>query len=79
MLSNEKIARINELSKRAKTTGLTKEEIMEQKKLREEYIQSFRASFKNQLHSIKVVDEEGQDVTPEKLKESKKGNNKFTH
>lgn len=79
MLSKEKIARINELAKRAKTTGLTKEEALEQKRLREEYLQSFRASFTDHLHSIKVVDERGNDVTPYKLKESKKYRNLPKH
>ncbi|QFT88973.1 hypothetical protein FIU87_09975 [Bacillus sp. THAF10] len=72
MLSKEKIARINALSKKKKTTGLTKEEEVEQKKLREEYIKTFRASMENTLQGVTIVDPEGNDVTPEKLKESKK-------
>ncbi|WP_100373051.1 DUF896 domain-containing protein [Bacillus sp. FJAT-45037] len=80
MLSKEKIARINELSKRAKSTGLTKVEAKEQQSLRQEYLQTFRSSFKNQLHSVKVVDEEGTDVTPKALKNSKeKQNGGLTH
>lgn len=79
MLSQEKVARINELAKRAKTTGLTSDELNEQKKLREEYIQTFRSNFTDQLHSIKVVDKKGRDVTPKKLKESKKGKNRPKH
>lgn len=72
MLSQDKIKRINELSRKSKESKLTDEEKQEQKDLRQEYLQSLRSSFENQLHSIKVVDEEGDDVTPEKLKESKK-------
>ncbi|MGO4887655.1 DUF896 domain-containing protein [Anaerobacillus sp. MEB173] len=72
MLSKEKISRINELANKAKTERLTKEEEAEQKQLRTEYISKFRSSMTNQLHSIKVVDEKGTDVTPKKLKESKK-------
>ncbi|EIT86881.1 hypothetical protein A374_04884 [Fictibacillus macauensis ZFHKF-1] len=72
MLTPEKLARINALAKKAKTDGLSKEETLEQKKLREEYLKNVRASFENRLHSIKVVDPNGNDVTPKKLKESKK-------
>ncbi|MFV8827248.1 DUF896 domain-containing protein [Alkalihalobacterium sp. APHAB7] len=79
MLSKEKIARINELANRAKTTGLTANEVKEQKELRAEYVKSFRASFKNQLHSVKVVDEKGQDVTTEKLKDAQKRNGDIKH
>jgi uncharacterized protein YnzC (UPF0291/DUF896 family) len=79
MLSKEKINRINELSKQAKTTGLTKKEETEQKQLRQEYLQAFRNSFKNQLHTVTVVDENGNDVTPDALKESKKNKNKRMH
>lgn len=80
MLSKEKINRINELSKKAKKCELTLEETKEQQLLRQEYINTFRSSFKNQLHSIKVVDEKGEDITPKKLKDSKvKKNNDIKH
>jgi len=65
------IDRINELSKKSKAEGLTDNEKKEQKQLREAYLQNFRARFKTHLKSIKVVDEEGNDVTPEKLKQEK--------
>ncbi|WP_088033827.1 DUF896 domain-containing protein [Evansella clarkii] len=82
MLDKNKLDRINFLARKAKTDGLTLKEQKEQKKLREEYLKSVRSSFKNQLKSIKVVDQEGTDVTPEKLKEEKRrnfGGNGFRH
>lgn len=72
MLPKEKIARINALSKKAKSEGLTKEETVEQQKLRQEYINTFRASMENTLQGVTIVDPEGNDVTPDKLKETKK-------
>ncbi|MEI2472809.1 DUF896 domain-containing protein, partial [Peribacillus frigoritolerans] len=42
MLSKEKIARINELSKKAKGEGLTEVEAKEQTQLRSEYLETFR-------------------------------------
>jgi len=56
MLTKEKLNRINELAKLSKARDLTEEEILEQKQLREEYIQVFRKTFKNQLDQIEVVD-----------------------
>lgn len=79
MLSKQELARINELAKLAKTTGLTAEEAKEQKELREAYLQTFRKSFTNQLHQVTVVDENGNDVTPDTLKESKKRKNERFH
>ncbi|GAE24359.1 hypothetical protein JCM9140_276 [Halalkalibacter wakoensis JCM 9140] len=79
MLSKEKLQRINELAKRAKTSGLTKKEENEQNMLRKEYLQTFRASFKNHLHSVTVVDENGNDVTPDALKESKRNKDNPLH
>ncbi|QQK80134.1 DUF896 domain-containing protein [Salicibibacter cibi] len=73
MISDEKLDRINELAKRQKTTGLTADEEDEQKGLREEYLQNFRTSFKQQIQNVSVVDENGNEVTPEKLR-SAKGN-----
>ncbi len=79
MLHQDKLNRINQLAKKAKDIGLTLSEAKEQKELRAEYLKGFRKSFENQLHSVKVVDEEGTDVTPEALKESKKRLNGHTH
>ena len=72
LLSKDKLNRISELSKKSKSEGLSKSEKEEQRELREEYLQEFRGAFKNHLKSIKVVDPEGTDVTPEKLKEEKR-------
>lgn len=73
MLSKEKLARINELAKKSKTTeGLTTVEKEEQAILREEYIERFRGGMRNHIEGMKVVDTEGNDVTPDKLKEIQK-------
>lgn len=68
MISSEKLNRINELSRKAKTIGLTDVEKQERHILRQEYIKSFRVQVLERLKSIKIVDESGNDVTPEKLK-----------
>ena len=44
---------------------MTPEEAVEQAKLREEYIEGYRRSVRHHIEGIKVVDEEGNDVTPE--------------
>ncbi len=56
VLTQEKITRINELAKLAKSRELTKDEKNEQEGLRKEYIKSFRESFKKQLDNIEIVD-----------------------
>ena len=53
------IKRINELANKKKTVGLTEEEIIEQAKLRAEYMEVFRGNFKNQLDNVYIVDEKG--------------------
>lgn len=69
-----KLARINELAKTAKTRELTKEEKAEQHRLRQEYLQNLRNSFTNQFKTMTVMDPEGNDVTPQKVKDLQKGN-----
>lgn len=74
MLSKKQLNRINELAKKAKKEGLSKEEKKEQYELRQAYLKQIRQSFKNQLHSVKVIDPAGTDVTPEKIKNEQKRN-----
>ncbi|WP_373706260.1 DUF896 domain-containing protein [Jeotgalibaca porci] len=63
------LQRINELARKSKTEiGLTAEEKVEQKDLRQQYIQNFRGTFNEILLNSTVYDPEGTDVTPEKLK-----------
>ncbi|QTD42245.1 DUF896 domain-containing protein [Sporosarcina sp. Te-1] len=75
MLAEDKIKRINELSKKSKTIGLSIEEAKEQTALRKEYLQSLRTSMRNTIENVKVIDPEGNDVTPQKVKDAR--NKKF--
>ena len=56
---SEKIARINELARKAKAEGLSEQEKAEQKKLREEYIVEYRQSLISQLENTYIVDQDG--------------------
>ncbi len=56
MVGQEKLDRINYLSKKSKKEGLTEAEVLEQKELREEYLKVFRENFKKQLDNIEIVD-----------------------
>lgn len=63
-------ARINELAAKAKTEeGLTKEEEAERADLRAEFLENFKAAFRSQVEMMQVFDENGNEVTPEKVKE----------
>lgn len=62
MITKEKINRINQLAKKSKSEGLTEEELIEQKCLREEYISTMRQRTKEQLDRIVVVKEEEKEV-----------------
>lgn len=52
-MEQKKLDRINELSKKSKTTGLNEEEKKEQELLRSEYIALFRRNMKAQLDEIR--------------------------
>jgi len=58
-MDQSKIDRINELARKSRHTPLTEEELAEQKRLREEYVQAFRRSLEAQLDRIYIVDEKG--------------------
>lgn len=68
-MEQAKIDRINELARKKKAEGLTEEELQEQAALREEYIEGYRRSVRTHVEGIKIVDEDGNDVTPEKLRQ----------
>jgi len=74
VIDKKKLARINELAKKSKSTGLTAQEKEEQAQLRKAYLQGVRQSFTNQFSSLKVVDPAGNDVTPKKVKDLRKSN-----
>ena len=73
-MTEEKIARINELARKKKREGLTEEELLEQAALRREYIDSYKKSLIAQLENTYVVDEQGNKtkLTERKASESKK-------
>ncbi len=56
LLDKKKIERINALAKKAKTVGLTDEEIAERDALRKEYLSAIRQNFKQTLDSIEIID-----------------------
>ncbi len=59
-MEQKKLDRINELARKAKTEeGLTHEELEEQKVLRQEYINAYKASLIAQLENTYIVDENG--------------------
>ncbi len=59
-MDKKKIERINELARKSKTSeGLTPEEADEQKILRQEYINEFKAGLIAQLENTYIVDEKG--------------------
>ncbi len=67
-MEQKKIDRINSLALKAKTVGLTPEEITEQTNLRREYIDSFKKSLTSQLDNMYIVDEKGNKVKVKKKK-----------
>lgn len=58
-MEQQRIARINELARKAKTVGLTEEEIAERDALRKEYVEAVRKNLTAQLDNTYVVDEKG--------------------
>ncbi len=63
VVPDKTLARINELAKKAKTKGLTEEEIAERDMLRQEYLSNFRKQFRSQIEQIQIVEPDG-SITP---------------
>ena len=58
-MTDEKIARINELYKKSKSDGLSEEEKKEQTLLRQEFVASVKSNLRSQLNNIDMVNEDG--------------------
>ena len=58
-MNEQKIARINELYRKSKAEGLTDTEKMEQKILRQEYLDSVRRNLRSQLKQIDIEEKDG--------------------
>ena len=72
-ITKKQIERINELARKKKTAeGLTPAEQTEQNQLRRLYIDSFKDNLRAQLETVKLVDDQGKDITPDKLKKFQK-------
>ena len=56
MISDQELARINELAHKKKAEGLTEEETVEQRELRMKFLEDFRSRFKAQLDNIEIVE-----------------------
>ena len=61
MITDEKVARINELARKSRTVeGLTEEEKAEQAALRREYVDAVKASLEGHLENTVVLDPNGE-------------------
>ncbi len=63
------LKRINELAHKNKEEGLTTAEKAERKRLRDQYLKNFRASFRSNIEMMQIFDKNGKEVTPEKIRE----------
>ena len=70
MITDEKLARINELARKAE--GLTSAETKERDVLRREYIEAVRANLRGQLNNINIQELDG-SITNLGEKYGKKG------
>ena len=71
-MDKAKIDRINELAKKKRQEGLTFEETAEQNELRRQYIDEFKNSLRQQIESIKIIDDDGKALTAKQYNEQQK-------
>lgn len=58
-MTQEKIARINELAHKSKNGGLTEAEKAEQQALRQEYLEDVKANFRAQMENTSIKEPDG--------------------
>ena len=67
-MTPEAIQRSNELARKAKAQGLTPEEAQEQKRLRQEYLDSVRKNLVSQLENMSILEPDGTKKKVQKKK-----------
>ncbi|MBR2520577.1 MAG: DUF896 domain-containing protein [Oscillospiraceae bacterium] len=65
-----KIERINELARKAKSSGLTCDEQAEQQQLREEYLAGFRKNLELTLDNVYIREPDGTEHKLQKKKDT---------
>jgi len=65
------ITDINFLANEQKKRKLNPDELSYQQKLRNRYLELYKNNLRDTLKTVKVVDEYGNDITPQKLKDEK--------
>ena len=58
-MDKKQIDRINELSRKKKTVGLTESEVKEQETLRQQYLSEFRANLQAMMDQVYIEREDG--------------------
>lgn len=71
MITQEMVDRINELYKKSKAEGLTREEAREQAKLRSLYLDAIRTNIRSNLDTIKIQQPDGTLIDVKKRHEEK--------
>ena len=69
-MDKEKIARINDLARKSRGTGLTEEELAEQQALRREYITEYREALRAKLENTYIILPDGTKKKLEKKNRS---------
>ena len=70
-MTEQEIARINELYHKSKAEGLTEDEKLEQADLRIRYIESLRKNLKENLKSVRILEPDGTVTDMRKVIEGK--------
>ena len=70
-VTEQEIARINELAKKAKRDGLTPEETVERDGLRKKFIEAFRSNLRSELDTIVIRKEDGSETRVKDLRKKK--------
>lgn len=70
------LPRINELAEKSRLIGLTNAEKVEQQVLREDYLRAIRGQVETTITGMTVIDPLGDDVTPDKVRDHKRKQDK---